>query len=88
MSRKTRRDATARPADVETIQTWGRSPARPLSCSLERELLINMSESTSANAAAGVDAAAAPQLPPSRFQPASLGLRADFRLTDFSKLKG
>ena len=31
---------------------------------------------------------AAPQLPPSRFQPASLGLRADFRLTDFSKLKG
>ena len=45
-----------------------------------------MSESTRANV--GADAAAAPQLPPSRFQPASLGLRADFRLTDFSKLKG
>jgi hypothetical protein len=44
-----------------------------------------MSES-SANV--GADVAAAPQLPPSRFQPASLGLRADFRLTDFSKLKG
>ena len=27
-------------------------------------------------------------LQPSRFEPASLGLRADFRLTDFSKLKG
>jgi len=30
----------------------------------------------------------APSLPPSRFDPTSLGLRADFRLTDFSKLKG
>ena len=35
-----------------------------------------------------VTARGAPLLPPSLFDPASLGLRADFRLTDFSKLKG
>ena len=47
------------------------------------------SQPTPAAAAGGGGAAGgAPARPPARVLPQSLGLRADFRLTDFSKLKG
>jgi len=55
--------------------------------------MASLSESTK-NEQAGLCGAAlgaadgAGALPPSAFDPTSLGLRADFRLTDFSKLKG